>query len=174
VKSVRIRPGRREAASGAADGSLNTWSLDGQIRHRLAGHTAIVDDVDFDPSGEFLASVSRDFTVNVYHVDSGRLAHSILLGRESPKCVLFWDSETVFVGNYWGAIWRVTLQDERVHTHPLAINGISSMSRGPNGLVAISYDGSLSLVDPETMDVVSRLNCLQQKLPGFEHAASFE
>jgi WD40 repeat protein len=174
VKSVRIRPGEDIAASGAADGSLNTWSLDGEIRYRLAGHTAIVDDVDFDPSGEFLASVSRDFTVNVYHVDSGRLVHSILLGRESPKCVLFWDRNTVLVGNYWGCIWWVSLDDERVTTHPVAINGISSMARHPEGLVAVSYDGSVSLLNPDGLDVAGRLNCLEQKLPGYECIASFD
>lgn len=174
AKAVRIRPGAQEGASGAADGSLVTWTLDGDIRHRLAGHTAIVDDVDFDPSGVFLSSVSRDFTLNVYEVDSGRLAHSVLLGRESPKCVLFWDTGTVFVGNYWGCIWRVTLEDEGVSTHRVAINGISSLSRSPGGLLAASYDGSLSLVDPQSMGVLSRLHCLQQKLPGFEHAASFD
>ncbi|HKJ16027.1 MAG TPA: WD40 repeat domain-containing protein [Xanthomonadales bacterium] len=174
VKAVRLRPGREEAASGAADGSLVTWQLDGTIQHELAGHTAIVDDVDFDPSGEFLASVSRDFTLNVYHVDSGRLVHSILLGRESPKCVLFWDADTVFVGNYWGFIWRVTLHDEKITSHPVAINGISSFSRSTDGLLASAYDGSLTLLNPESLNVISRLRCLEQKLPGFEKSASFD
>ncbi len=174
VKAVRIRAQRDLGASGAADGSLCTWSLDGNIRHQLAGHTAIVDDVDFDPSGSLLASVSRDFTVNVYKVESGRLRHSILLGRESPKCVLFWDSETVFVGNYWGHVWRVTLKDERVSAHRFADNGISSLSRSPQGLLAASYDGSLTLIDPVSMAVMSQIHCLQQKLPGFERAASFD
>lgn len=174
VKAVRIRAQQDLGASGAADGSLCTWTLDGDIRHHLAGHTAIVDDVDFDPSGMLLASVSRDFTVNVYEVESGRLRHSILLGRESPKCVLFWDSDTVFVGNYWGHVWKVTLKDERVTAYQFADNGISSLSRSPNGLLAASYDGSLTLLDPSSMTVLSQLHGLQQKLPGFEQAASFD
>lgn len=174
VKAVRVRQQGDLAASGAADGSLCTWALDGSVRHQLAGHTAIVDDVDFDPSGTLIASVSRDFTINVYEVETGRLLHSILLGRESPKCVLFWDTETAFVGNYWGCIWRVTLKDERVTAHRVADNGISSLSRSPQGLLAASYDGSLSLLDPTSMAVRSQLHCLQQKLPGFERAASFD
>jgi len=174
VKSVRLRPGHSQGASGAADGSLLTWSLDGTTLHRLAGHTAIVDDVDFDPAGELLASVSRDFTLNVYEVDSGRLIYSILLGRESPKCVLFWDAGTVFVGNYWGRIWRITLHNQRLTTHPVATNGISSMSRSPHGLLSTAYDGSLTLLDPESMSVISRLDSMQQKLLPFESKASFD
>jgi WD40 repeat protein len=174
AKSLRLRPDGLSAASGAADGSLLTWGLDGEIRQRLHGHTAIVDDVDFDPLGEFLASVSRDFTMNVFHVDSGRLVHAILLGRESPKCVLFLDPQTVLVGNYWGDVWRVDLERERVEAHRIAINGISSLARAPDGILAVSYDGSLSLLDSETMELKTRLRCLEQKVAGFETRASFD
>jgi len=174
VKAVRINPRGRQGISGAADGSLLSWDLDGRIVHRLAGHTAIVDDVDFDPDGRWLASVSRDFTVKVYESSSGRMLHSILLGRQSPKCVLFWDGNTVIVGNYWGALWRVDLSDGRVTAHPIARNGISSLSRCGIALAASSYDGSICLVDPGSMTVLNRIHGMQQKVAGFESRASFD
>jgi len=174
VKALRLHSDGQRAISGAADGSLHVWRLDGELLDRLAGHTAIIDDVDFDPSGEFVASVSRDFTVNVYHFDSGRLVHSILLGRESPKCVLFWDRDTVLIGNYWGDILRVDLRDERISKSRIATNGIASLARcGPN-LAAVSYDGSLSLLEPSSMELLSQLHCLQQKLPDYAQRASFD
>jgi WD40 repeat protein len=174
VKSVRIHPGGRGAISCAADGSLVSWDLAGIIQHRFAGHTAIVDDVDFDPTGQWLASVSRDFTVNVYEFSSGRMLHSMLLGRQSPKCVLFWNEQTVIVGNYWGDLWRVDLDSRRVGAFRIATNGISSLSRCGSLLVATSYDGSLCLVDPHDMAVLNRLESMQQKLAGFETRASFD
>lgn len=175
VKSVRIHPQEPIGASGAADGSLCTWGFDGTILHQFAGHTAIVDDVDFDPSGRWLASVSRDFTVNVFEVSSGRLLHSILLGRQSPKCVLFWDEDTVLVGNYWGAVWRVDLTRGEVIPFGIAGNGISSLARcGAGMMAAASYDGSIYLLETDGMTVCDRIQSMSQKLPGFEFRASFD
>lgn len=172
VKAVRIHPTNKAGISGAADGSLCAWNFDGEIIQRFAGHTAIVDDVDFDPDGVLFASVSRDFTVNVYEFETGTLLHSILLGRESPKCVLFWDCNTVIVGNYWGDLWLVDLEQERVTAHRIAANGISSLSRCAFGLVAVSYDGSVCLVDPGDMSVIDRLRSMRQKLSGYEERGS--
>lgn len=174
VKSLRIHPLGHAGVSGAADGSMFAWSVGGEILRPFVGHTAIVDDVDFDPTGKYVASVSRDFTVNVYEFESGLMRHSILLGRESPKCVLFWDTETVIVGNYWGDLWRVDLVKESVTPHRIAINGISALSRSGENLVAVSYDGSASLVDPENLSVLSHLGYMRQKLKGFEQKASFD
>ncbi len=164
VKSLRLHPQGSSGISGAADGSIFSWTLDGDIIHRFVGHTAIVDDVDFSPCGSAIASVSRDFTVNVYDYESGQMQHSILLGRQSPKCVLFWDEGTVIVGNYWGDLWRINLDDESVTAYRIATNGISSMSRCGKFLAAASYDGSVCLVDPRDMSVLDRIHGRQQKI----------
>jgi len=174
VKSLRMHPDGESGVSGSADGSMFAWTVDGKILHPFVGHTAIVDDVDLDPSGRLVASVSRDFRVNVYDFESGMMRHSILLGRESPKCVLFWDENTVIVGNYWGDLWHVDLASKRVSPHRIATNGISGLSRCGANLVAVSYDGSVCLVDPENMTVLSRLSSMRQKLEGFEQKASFD
>lgn len=174
VKAVRLHPSGNAAASCAADGSMCAWTLDGELMHAFTGHTAIVDDLDFDPSGEMIASVSRDFTVNVYEFSSGLMRHSILLGRESPKCVLYWDRKRIFVGNYWGDIWRVDLSTGQVTPFPVASNGISSLSRCGSGLVAASYDGTVSLLDADTMKVIGRQALMNQKIGGFERPPGFE
>jgi WD40 repeat protein len=174
VKSVRTHPEKALGVSGAADGSLITWDFNGQQIKRLQGHTAIVDDIDFDPSGKFVASVSRDFTVNVYDVDSGCMLHSILLGRQSPKCVLFWSQDTVIVGNYWGHLLRVRLSNQKVSSHKIAINGISALARCGKYLIAVSYDGGAYLVNPEDMTVIRFLRTMHQKLPEFRDGASFD
>src|SRR5262249_4566844 len=58
VKALRIHDGRAIGASCSADGALHSWTLDGDVLDDFRGHTAIVDDVDFDPAGEQLASAS--------------------------------------------------------------------------------------------------------------------
>lgn len=164
VKALRIHPRRPLGVSCGADGLLLSWDFEGRLLERFHGHTAIVDDVDLDPSGELLASVSRDFTLKVYEQQSGRTRHSIALGHQSPKSVLFWNSNTVIVGNYWGYLLHVDLRSEKVLRRKIAENGISALSRSGDYLVAASYDGTVSLVHPSNLRVVRTLRAMVQKL----------
>ena len=164
VKALRIHPRRPVGVSCGADGLLLSWDFDGRLLARFHGHTAIVDDVDLDPSGELIASVSRDFTLKVYDQESGRMRHSIALGHQSPKSVLFWNSDTVVVGNYWGYLLHVDLRSEKVARRKIAENGISALSRSGDYLVAVSYDGTVSLVSPVDLAVVRTLRAMVQKL----------
>jgi WD40 repeat protein len=165
VKALRLHPRQPVGVSCGADGLLLRWDFDGRLLERFHGHTAIVDDVDLDPSGELIASVSRDFTLKVYAQASGRLRHSIALGHQSPKSVLFWDSDTVVVGNYWGYLLQVDLRNEKVIRRKIAENGISALSRSGDYLVAVSYDGTVNLVSPADLGVVRTLRAMVQKLP---------
>ena len=69
--------------------ALFSWSFTGDLLQRFPGHMAIVDDVDIDPSGKLIASVSRDFTMKVYDLTDGKLLHSISLGAPIAKSRLF-------------------------------------------------------------------------------------
>jgi WD40 repeat protein len=146
VKALRLHPREPLGVSCSTDGGLMTWTLDGRPVHRFPGHTAIIDDVDFSPDGSRIASTSRDFTVNVYELKHARLAYSIEIGRRSPKSLCFWDSDTVIVGDYWGAILKINLQTGAIERRTIAANGISSLSRCGNDLAASSYDGGIYLV----------------------------
>ena len=134
VKALRLHPELPLGVSCSADGALLSWGFDGALRERFLGHMAIVDDVDIDPSGRFIASVGRDFTLKVYRLEDGRMLHSVSLGRRSPKGVCFWDSETVVVTNYWGALLRVDLATGGVITRQIAENGISAAARSGDHL----------------------------------------
>ena len=163
VKALRLHPDLPLGVSCGADGLLLSWDFDGHLRTRYHGHTAIVDDVDIDPSGMWLASTSRDFTLKVYELESGQGLASIDLGRQSPKSILFWDRQTVLVGNYWGYLLRVDLRDEAVRRQRIADNGVSALSRCGDHLVAVSYDGTVSLVEPDSLRVVRTLRSMVQK-----------
>jgi WD40 repeat protein len=134
---------------------------------------AIVDDVAIDPSGTYLASVSRDFTLKVYCLADGRMRHSVSLGRRSPKSMCFSDDHTVIVGNYWGELIKFDLETERVTRRTIAANGISSVCTQGRDVVASSYDGALYLVDPSDLSVVRTLRAMVQRVaaPELVHAS---
>jgi WD40 repeat protein len=164
VKALRLHPSTALGVSCGADGSLATWNLDGQLVNEFAGHTAIVDDVDFSPEGDQIASASRDFTLNVYSVADARLTHAIELGWRSPKCLCFWDANTVIVGDYWGALLKVDLRTGTVQRQTIAANGISALSRGSGGLLASSYDGGVYLVKVEDLSVTNVYRAMVQQI----------
>jgi WD40 repeat protein len=171
VKALRIHPTLAVGVSGCADGSLIAWDLDGGACRYLAGHTAIVDDVDFSPSGDLIASAGRDFILKVHRLHDGALAHAIRIGRRSPKSICFVDEVTVVIGDYWGALIRVDLRTSQISRAQIAQNGISSIARSGEYLVATSYDGGIYLVEPFSLMVANTIRAMTQRLrPPAAHA----
>jgi WD40 repeat protein len=170
VKALRIHPHKSVGVSCSADGILVSWDLEGKLLNRFLGHMAIIDDVDIDPTGKYIASVGRDFTLKVYSIDEARLLHSIALGHRSPKALCFWDENTVVVTNYWGELIRVSLPEERILCRQIAQNGISSIARSGSHLVAVSYDGRACLVRPDDLTVVNTLRAMTQRVEKSLHA----
>jgi WD40 repeat protein len=171
VKALRIHPTLPVGVSGSADGSLIAWDLDGATHRHLAGHTAIVDDVDFSPSGDLIASAGRDFVLKVHRLHDGALVHAIRIGRRSPKSICFVDEATVVIGDYWGDLIRVDLPTSQVSRAQIAENGISSITRSGEYLVATSYDGGIYLVEPLLLKVVNTLRAMTQRVrPAFAQA----
>lgn len=164
VKALRLHPEKTLGVSCGADGLLLAWSFEGDLLESFLGHTAIINDVDLDPRGERLASVSRDFTIKVFQLDNGKLLHSIPLGRRSLKSVCFWDADTVMVGDYWGSVIRVDLASGKAARRVVAGNGISSLSRSGDHVVATSYDGGAYLVAPGDLSVVQVARAMQQRV----------
>jgi len=166
VKALRLHPTRPVGVSCSADGVLTSWRFSGERLHRFAGHTAIIDDIDLDPSGEFLASTGRDFHLLIYRLDDGALLQAFDLGRRSPKAVCFVDRETVVVTNYWGELLRVDLNTGAILRRQIAANGISAIARTSavgDRLLASSYDGSNYLVRSSDLRVINRLQAMQQR-----------
>ena len=166
VKALVIHPTEATGLSCSADGGAYSWTLDGDLLARFPGHVAIADDVDVDPTGERIATVSRDFSLKVYELASGRLLHSRSLGQRSPKSICFWDRDTVIVGNYWGYLFRFDLEREGEASARIADNGLSSLSRSGPHVMASSYDGGVYLVRPGDLEVVNVLRSMVQKVGG--------
>lgn len=165
VKALRLHPTRPVGVSCSADGVLVSWDFDGNVLHNYLGHMAIIDDVDIDPTGRMITSTGRDFTVKVYELDTGRMLHSISIGKRSSKGILFLDPDTVVVTNYWGELLRFSLSDESCLKRQIAENGISAIARSGNDLVAVSYDGAAYLVNADDLTVINTLRAMVQRVP---------
>lgn len=164
VKALRLHPVKPLGVSCSAAGELVSWNLDGQVLHQYLGHTAIINDIDINPTGEFLSSVSRDFTLKVYELLTGKLLHSFSLGRRSLKSVCFYDEDTIIVGDYWGHLIRVELSTGSVFRRRIADNGVSSVVRMKNQVVAVSYDGGIYFITPHDLTNVKTLKEMEQKV----------
>jgi WD40 repeat protein len=164
VKSLRLHPSEPSGVSCSADGALVSWDYQGRLLQRFPGHMAIVDDVDIDPSGTLITSVSRDFTMKIYRLEDGRLVDSYSLGRRSPKSVCFLTPDVVIVANYWGTLFRFDLSTGEVQSRAVAKNGISAIARCGDRVVVVSYDGAAYLVDPADLRVVNTLRRMTQRL----------
>jgi WD40 repeat protein len=162
VKALRLHPDQPLGVSCSADSSVASWDLHGRPVRRFPGHIAIADDVDLDPTGRLLASVSRDFTLKVFSLADGRLLHSIALGRRSPKSVCFVEEDLILVGNYWGELIRVSLPNGTVTRRTIARNGLSSLTRCAGHVLATSYDGAAYLVRPADLAVVRTVRAMTQ------------
>lgn len=175
VKALRLHPTLPLGVSCSADGGLLTWTLTGERVRDFPGHTAIVDDVDFSPSGTLIASASRDFTLHVYSVADGRLIQAVDMGRRSPKSLCFWDEQTVLVGDYWGAVLKIDVATGRVERRTVAANGLSSITRCADGVAVSSYDGAVHLLSVPDLAILSTYRVMTQrldKLPGWSDQAA--
>ncbi|MEO6541483.1 MAG: hypothetical protein ABIN74_10845, partial [Ferruginibacter sp.] len=164
VKSLRLHPVEPIGLSGSADGILASWNYNGETVRQYAGHTSIIDDIDIDPSGRYVASVGRDFILMIHGIDDGVLYHSIDLGKRSPKAVCYYDTNHVIVTNYWGDLLRVSLPHGSVKSATIAKNGISSITVHDDLLVVTSYDGAIYLVDPSDLKTKNTLRSMIQKV----------
>ncbi len=174
VKALRIHPHQPLGVSCSADGEALAWTLEGEVTARYHGHIAIADDIDIDPTGERVATVSRDFTLKVYELATGRLLDSLSLGHRSPKSMLFWDHDTVLVGNYWGELYRFDLASGTVRHLWIAANGLSALARSGEHVMATSYDGSIYLVRPNDLEVQNSLTVMVQKVEKCSAAAELQ
>jgi WD40 repeat protein len=76
--------------SGSEDNTLCIWRVhDWQCLHILGGHKGAVNDIAVHPSGKVLLSVSRDNTIRLWNLITGKMAFTRSLKRPANK--IKWD-----------------------------------------------------------------------------------
>lgn len=69
--AVAYSPDSKQLAMGSA-GGLTLWDLDRKQGRPFKGHKAAVNDLSFDPQGRRVATVSRDRTLRIWEVATGK------------------------------------------------------------------------------------------------------
>lgn len=164
VKALSLHPNKTVGVSCCAEGGLKSWNFNGEIIQEYKGHTAIIDDVDIDPSGQFIASAGRDFTLKIHGLEDGVLHQSIHLGRRSPKSLCFISPDVVIVTNYWGELLRVCLKSGSIIRKTIAKNGISSIIKHGDYYAASSYDGGVYLVEEQELNIINSIHSMTQQV----------
>jgi len=164
IRALALHPMRAVGVSCCNGGALTSWNYNAKVLKEYVGHSAIIDAVDIDPSGRFIASAGRDFTLKIHGIDDGTLYHNIPLGRRSPTSLCFVSPHVVLVTNYWGEVLRVSLQSGSITRQTVSHNGISSITRHGDHYALSSYDGSVYLIEQNQLTVLNSLRSMTQQI----------
>lgn len=164
VKSIALADAHNVVVA-TAGGDVGRIDLASMRVVWFAGHDAIVNDVSLGPDLRSLASVGRDFTLRWTDAWTGELKRVVPLAKRSPKAVLLQSPDTACVADYWGWVMTVSISAGIVAARRVSMHGVSCLVRAGDFLVAGSYDGSLTVLDPDTLGVVDRLSLTERSAP---------
>jgi Prp8 binding protein len=129
---------------------------------QLSGHEAEVLAVQFDPTGEFIASSSSDKTVFLWKAKEDNGNFGVLKGHKGAVLDVKWsrDSRQIFTASSDLTIgtWDLDQTGERTrkHTgHTGMVNCIDIVRRGVELIVSGSDDGSVAVWDPREKSAVT-------------------
>lgn len=106
---VALEAREQEFVAAGSDGSLMSWNLESSTPARqFSGHTSDVRDVAFISQRHF-ASVSKDRTLRLWDLKTGRQTHQAVLPVLPGELVAKWKKNHVLTGTYAGEvhIWKV-------------------------------------------------------------------
>jgi len=110
IHALALSPDGKTIACGRADGSLQRWNTDGEMREGVwMGHSNNVQSVSWAPNGGRIASGSRDKTIMIRNAESGEVeVGPIETGQDWVRCLAYSPSGDRIASagsNYTICIW---------------------------------------------------------------------
>lgn len=164
MKSVAWIDDRRAACAGS-DGIVRILDKEDGVLAELRGHGNLVNSVDVTggPGGPLIASASRDRTIRIWDVTTGKCMR-VLLGHDESVKVVAWkpgSSHQLASGSYDFSVrvWDLSADDPESASVVLDghTSGVGALVWAGRHLVSASWDGTSILWNAESAELVSRV-----------------
>lgn len=145
VMRAVFSPTGAHIATCSYDGTLAIFSRDGRVLHRLAGHSGLVENIDWSRDGRFVHSCGTDGTIRTWEAESGECVQVRRFDGDLDVIVTL-DGGAFYVGGNDGYITLVTAEGE-THRFKGHGSGVKRLALRPDqsGLVSLAYDNSVVL-----------------------------
>ena len=171
--SLAVSPNGQTLASGSANGSIIIWRLwqlgtaelhqgvAPKQKFQLTGHTNVVASVAISADGLTLASGSRDQTINLWNLQTGKLQQTLIGHRQRVISVAFSrDRQLLASGSEDRSIklWQLDSGRElgQLTSHLGAVYAVE-ISPDSRTLVSSSWDRSIKIWDLHDREVIKSL-----------------
>lgn len=164
IKSVAWMDDRRAACAGS-DGIVRIVDKMDGVLAELRGHGNLVNSIDVTdgPNGPLVASASRDRTIRIWDVTTGK-CKSVLLGHDESVKVVAWkpgSSYQLASGSYDFSVrvWDLFADDPDSASVVLGghTSGVGALVWADRHLVSASWDATCILWSTESSELVSRV-----------------
>lgn len=146
VEMSVFHPGGQLIATASRDHNVRVFNLEGACLATLAGHTADVISVEWNPDGTELISSSDDGTVKRWSLDSKALLKDIDLNGVETDTIAITRNGVIFAGNDEGKIVRVADDTTSIQAHDAGIKRVI-IDPDKSLLVSLSYDRRMKIWD---------------------------
>ena len=137
-------------ASASDDRTVRIWSLTGQLRYTLLGHTNVVNSLSASPDGRQLASAGRDNQIFLWDIEIGQALYSQQAHRAALQSLAFSPDGAMLASggaDHIVRLWQVAGDGMGQLRHSLRGHShfIDSLAFSPDGQLIASGDADCTI-----------------------------
>ncbi|MEM6930469.1 MAG: caspase family protein, partial [Myxococcota bacterium] len=165
LRDIAVAPDGASILTGGTDGLVVWWDVATQEpRRRLEGHGKTVHAVAFSPDGARALTAGDDGRAIVWDLATGKVLNTVILGGKPAAPVLSaafsGDGRSLLLGTVYRQVLRVDATDGRVLASVRLDGPVGALSQDGEELVAGTFSGTTTRLDPTTLAVQERFDRL--------------